>query len=144
MEKIDIVEILKKDKTIQIKPQGYSMYPLLIPGRDEVILQKAVSSKLKRGDVVLFRREGSILVLHRIWKKKGNQFFFVGDNQIEIEGPIAEGQIYGVMTAFIRNGIYISVKNPIYCFYAKIWLLLRPFRKYISVFFRNLIKIFPK
>lgn len=133
MERIDIEEALREGKSIQIRPQGYSMYPLLVPGRDEVILHAADPAKLRRGDVVLYRREGSILVLHRIWKKRSDGFYMVGDNQTKVEGPIAVEQIRAVMTAFIRNGKHLPAGNPGYRFLAAVWLLLRPFRRAISL-----------
>ena len=36
--KISPEELLAEGRTIQIKPQGYSMYPLFIPGRDSAVI----------------------------------------------------------------------------------------------------------
>ncbi len=133
MERIDIEEVLREGKSIQIRPQGYSMCPLLVPGRDEVILHAADPAELRRGDVVLYRREGSILVLHRIWRKRSDGFYMVGDNQTDVEGPIAAEQVRAIMTGLIRKGKYLSAGNPCYRFLAAVWLSLRPFRRAISV-----------
>ncbi len=128
----DIEKLLAEGNIIQIKPQGYSMYPLLVPGRDEVLVAPTDHFKLKRGDVVLYRRDESILVLHRIWKRQGDQFYLVGDNQKEIEGPLRPDQMRGIMVGLVRNGRKISVKNPLYRMYAGIWLVMRPLRPVIS------------
>ena len=64
--KIDLEQLLRDGNIIRIKPQGYSMYPLLIPGRDEALIQQTASTDCRRNDVVLYRRDRSILVLHRI------------------------------------------------------------------------------
>lgn len=125
---VDILRLLEQGQSIQIKPQGYSMYPMFIPGRDEAVLQRADPAKLKRGDVVLYRRDGGILVLHRICKKKKNAFYMVGDNQREVEGPLREDQMKGVLTSFLRNGKHISVRHPIYILASSVWLFLRPVR----------------
>ena len=77
---IDIEKLLADGNIIKIKPQGYSMYPLFIPGRDEACIEHVAFSSLKRDDVVLYRRDESILVLHRIWKITGDSFYMVGDN----------------------------------------------------------------
>ena len=130
--KVDIELLLKQGQQVQLKPQGYSMYPMFIPGRDEAVLQGAEPARLKRGDVILYRRESGILVLHRICKVKKNTFYTVGDNQREVEGPLQEEQVKGVLTGFVRNGKYISVKNPLYIFASRLWLLLRPLRPAIS------------
>lgn len=35
--KIDLEQLLQEGNIIRIRPQGYSMYPLFIPGRDEAL-----------------------------------------------------------------------------------------------------------
>ena len=125
---IDIEQLLAEGKTIKIKPQGYSMYPLFVPGRDEACIEHTDFSSLKRGDVILYRRDKSILVLHRIWKITDNSLYMVGDNQTEIEGPLRADQVRGKLTGFVRNGKFVDVKNPIYRFLSGLWLFLRPLR----------------
>ena len=125
MDKMDIEELLIQGETVQIKPQGYSMYPVLVPGRDEVVVAPVNPDMVKRGDV-------SILVLHRIWKRKGSELYLVGDNQKEIEGPLRPDQVRGIMTELIRKGRRISADNIIYRVLTRIWLFLRPLRPLIS------------
>ena len=137
MERIDIEQLLQEGNTICIKPQGYSMYPVFVPGRDEAIIEPVCVEKLRRGDVVLYRRdkdveEGGILVLHRIWKRKPEGFYLVGDNQKKIEGPLRPDQMRGIMVGMNRKGKYIPVTNPLYRFCTGIWLWLRPLRPVIS------------
>lgn len=130
---MDIEKLLEQGKRLRIKPRGYSMYPLIVPGRDEVFVERVSPESLRRGDVVLYRRmDENILVLHRIWKRKGDAFFLVGDNQKEIEGPLEASQIKGKMTGILRNGHKISSLNVIYLLYSHIWLWLRPCRPQIS------------
>lgn len=130
---IDIESVLCEGNTIKIKPQGYSMYPIIVPDRDEVIIEPVSNySLLKRGDVVLYRRDGSILVLHRIWKVKKDGIYLVGDNQEKIEGPIRPDQIKGKLIVIIRNGKEISITNILYRILSGCWLIMRPFRKIIK------------
>lgn len=131
-EKVDIEGLLRSGQTIQIRLRGYSMYPLFVPGRDEVRIAPLGSRRLKRGEVVLYRREKGILVLHRIWRRGKEGICLVGDNQKEIEGPLAESQMRGVMVGFVRKGKYHSVSNLFYRIYAFVWLFLRPVRPGIS------------
>ena len=130
---MDLEKLLMEGKTVQVSPRGFSMYPLFTPGRDQAVIAPADPAGLKRGDVALYRRKESILVLHRIWKKKGEGFYFVGDNQTEVEGPLEADQIRGVPTAFVRKGKTVSVKNPLYRGAAGLWLLLRPIRPWIQI-----------
>ncbi len=136
--KQDIEKLLAEGNYIQIKPQGYSMYPVLVPGRDEVVVAPVRDvTCLKRGDVVLYRRlfvdgEKDILVLHRIWKVNEQGIYLVGDNQKEIEGPLKQEQMLGIAKEIVRKGKHISVQNPIYKLLTGIWLTLRPMRPFIS------------
>ncbi len=145
-ERIDIEQLLAEGKNLNIKPQGYSMYPVFIPGRDEAIIEPIAGKQLKRGDVVLYRRDkdaenGGILVLHRIWKVAVEGIYLVGDNQKEIEGPLRLDQMKGIMVAMNRKGHYIPVTNPIYRCLTGIWLLLRPLRPAISKTVANIKRI---
>lgn len=135
--KQDIEQLLRDGNTIRLKPQGYSMYPVFVPGRDEAIIEPIADRKLKRGDVVLYRRDpdveyGGILVLHRIYKSTNEGLFLVGDNQKDIEGPLRRDQMKGLVIAMVRNGKTVSVKNVCYRFLTGVWLWLRPFRPVIS------------
>lgn len=71
-------------------------------------------------------------MLHRIWQRKGDRFYLVGDNQKEIEGPLRPDQMRGIMVEMVRNGRKISVKNPIYRLLTWIWLVMRPVRPVVS------------
>ena len=128
----DIERLLEQGQSIQIQPQGYSMYPLFVPGRDAAVIEPTQSAPLKRGDVVLYRRESGILVLHRIWRVRKDGFYMVGDNQSEVEGPLRETQIKGILTGFVRRDKYTSVKNPVYRLASRLWLFLRPARPALS------------
>lgn len=131
-QKVDIETLLAEGRSIQIHPQGYSMYPLFVPGRDEAVIAPVGAEKLKRGDVVLYRRESGILVLHRIWKRRPEGFYMVGDNQSELEGPLNPEQIKGKLCRILRRGKDFSVRNPLYRCAAALWLFLRPFRPPLS------------
>ena len=38
--KTDLEQLLQEGNIIRLKPQGFSMYPLFIPGRDEALIQQ--------------------------------------------------------------------------------------------------------
>ena len=128
----DIERLLEQGQSIQIQPQGYSMYPLFVPGRDAAVIERTESAGVKRGDVVLYRREGGILVLHRVCRVRKDGFYMVGDNQSQVEGPLQGSQIKGILTGFVRKGKYRSVKNPVYRLASRLWLFLRPLRPGLS------------
>jgi len=139
-----IEELLEQDKAVRVKTIGNSMTPFLISGIHEAVIERVDTDSLRRGDVVLYRRgsEGK-LVLHRIWKRRGRDFYMLGDSQIEPEGPISAGQIKGIMTAIARKESCRSVRDPLYRILSGIWLRLRPLRPFllrIGHFLKKFIK----
>ncbi len=131
-ENVSPEKMLKEGKTIQIRPTGYSMYPLIYPDRDEVVLAPIRGRKLKWGDVVIFRRKDGLLILHRIFKIRKQGYYIIGDNSPYVDGPINIEDICGIMTGFYHKGHYYSEKNVLYKASAYIWLILRPVRGVIS------------
>ena len=55
-EKYDIESLLAAGRTIQMRPQGTSMYPMFVDPSDEAVIAPVDVNKLKRGDVVVYRR----------------------------------------------------------------------------------------
>ncbi|MCD7956239.1 MAG: S24/S26 family peptidase [Lachnospiraceae bacterium] len=138
-QKADIEQLLAEGRVIQLKPRGTSMYPMFVEGRDEAVIdpikkvtQADGSLRLRRGDVVLYRRDGGILVLHRISRCAQEGYYLVGDNQSVEEGPIRGGQILGILTGFIRKGHYCPARHPVYQLASRIWLILLPVRPKIT------------
>lgn len=124
--------LLRAGKTIEIAPIGTSMFPLFTTNSDLAVLAAADAKKLHRGDVVLYRRDSGMLVIHRIYRRKKDGFYMVGDNQTKLEGPLRPEQIKAVMVSFCRKGHRISCKNPFYLILSRLWLFLRPIRPFIS------------
>lgn len=141
--KSGIEQLLREGNTICVMPQGYSMYPMLVPGRDSVMIEpvcvsdggrQAVGEKrIRRGDVVLYRRDAGILVLHRVFHVGKDGYYMVGDNQTQIEGPLRGDQLRGRLVGFVRHGRQYSTENLCYRAYASLWLFVRPFRHKIAV-----------
>lgn len=130
---MDIETLLKSGQSVQLFPQGYSMYPLLVPGRDEVILSPLPDRPLRRGEVALYRRDTGILVLHRICRCKEDGYYMVGDNQVQVEGPLRKEQVIGIMSGFVRKGKLFSSDDLWYRILSRIWLVMRPVRRCITV-----------
>ncbi|RKI43525.1 hypothetical protein D7V86_24325 [bacterium D16-51] len=127
-----ILPLLKEGQTVEIRPQGTSMFPLLTEGRDSVILQALGNTMPKRGDLLLYQRNSGLLVLHRVCRFQKDGCYFVGDNQTDVEGPLALTQILAKVTHIRRKNRLFSVKHPVYLLISRIWLFLRPIRPYIS------------
>lgn len=135
-----MLEMLKQGKRMRISPHGYSMYPFLRSDQDEVILS-CITKPLKRGDVVLYRRDNALYVLHRIHHIDQQGYYMVGDSQSEIEGPLREDQLLAIMVAFIRGNKTTYVTSRRYRIMACVWLNIRVVRRPIIAVFHWIRRI---
>ena len=103
--------------------KGTSMMPLLKEGRDRVELKPYCHERLKKGDVVLYKKNDGTLVLHRIIKTENGEFFTVlGDHQFNNAERVNNNQIIAVACGFFIKGRYVNEKTRQYRLYKKIWL----------------------
>ena len=109
--KVDTALLLEEYRTLletvdqlPLLISGNSMSPFLVHGRDTVFLTR-VKRPLRRGDIVLYRRQNGAYILHRICAVEGNAFTAVGDAQTETEKGIAMQQVIAVACAAERKGI---------------------------------------
>ena len=70
-------------------------------------------------------------MVHRIYKTEGNQYYFVGDNQTVIEGPIDEGKIFAAVTRVKRKGKMIGPGDFWWEFFARVWIRIIPVRAFL-------------
>ena len=111
---------------------GTSMMPLLKEGRDRVELEPCSQERLKKGNVVLYKKNDGTLVLHRIIKTENREFFTVlGDHQFKNAERVNKNQIIAVACGFFIKGRYVNEKTRWYRLYKKIWLCNLNFRRII-------------
>lgn len=118
---------MEAGQKLKLAPMGYSMYPVLISKRDYIIL-KRIEEPLKRGDICLYRREDGRHILHTVWKVKKEGYYFLGDSQTRVEGPLARDQILAVAEGFIRKKREVSCASRGFRFLHGLWMRLRPLR----------------
>ena len=85
-----IEEAFEKNQTFKMPVNGTSMLPF-INKTHHVVLDKP--TRIKRNDMVLYKRSNGQYVLHRIFRVKKGYYVLLGDNQIYREYPIYRNQI---------------------------------------------------
>ena len=79
--------------------------------------------------MVFYQRDNGQFVMHRIWKKKSDGYYMIGDAQTEIEGPLREDQIFALITKVQRKGKWIGPGDFWWKFFEHIWLCIIPLRR---------------
>ena len=104
-----IEDVLAQGGEFLLHPGGVSMLPTLKEGRDTVTLSP-VSAPLKRGDILLYRREGGGFVLHRVVKVAADGSLWMrGDNQYTTEKGVLPTQIIAIVKRYERAGKTVFV-----------------------------------
>ena len=82
-----------------------------------------------RGDMVFYQRDSGQYVMHRIWKKKEDGYYIVGDAQTQIEGPVRRDQIFARITKVKRKGRILQPGDFWWEFFEHIWIRIVPLRR---------------
>ena len=131
--------IAEEGKVVSLRIAGSSMSPFLAHDRDYIYFTKP-DRELKRGDMVFYQRLNGQYVMHRIWKKKEDGYYIVGDAQTEIEGPVRREQIFVLIIKVKRKGKILQPGSFWWEFFEHIWIRLVPVRRQLmalySVFYR--------
>ena len=103
-------DVLRSSGTLRLQVMGWSMLPSVWPG-DTLVIERADSSAISEGDIVLFGRDRRLFA-HRVVIKPGRP----GDSRVLTQGdampcadaPLAEDELLGKVSAIVRNGRLIA------------------------------------
>lgn len=113
---------------------GTSMYPTILGGRDQIVLEHP-DRPYKKYDLPLYRRASGQFVLHRIIAvEKDGSFTCCGDHQWKKETGLKPEQMLALTVSITRKGKTFSADHPKYVRWVRFWVLIRPLRAaYYSV-----------
>ena len=120
-EKLNIEKVLEEKGYSMTAPFGTSMLPFIRPQRDIIVVRK-YQGEAKCRDVILYRRVGGKLVLHRILEVGADSYVLCGDNQYIKEYGVKKEQVLGVLEGVYRDEKYIDCKKSSgYKVYVRLW-----------------------
>ena len=111
--------IMSEGRDVLLTAKGSSMYPFIRNGDKVLVGRKETYMK---GDIVLALTSDGKYVMHRIYKKKTDGYYMVGDAQTQIEGPLRRDQIFALIIKVKRKGKIIRPGNFWWEFFGLIWL----------------------
>ena len=137
-----LIDLLERGESVCLTITGQSMTPFLVHGRDQIRFQKP-DRTLQRGDMAFFRRATGEYIMHRICRSDEHGYFFLGDNQQSIEGPIPPEQVFGLIIQVCRKGRWIGPGDFWWDFFAGPWLTLLPCRPLLRKAYQLIGGVFP-
>ena len=128
-EYMEMIRALLEDgQEVSMIVTGNSMRPFLKHGRDKICMKKT-DRKLRKGDIVFYRRENGQYVMHRILKCGDQSYTLLGDGQIVPESGIRQEQIFARITKVQVRGKWIGSENFRWRFFEHIWIRFWGIRK---------------
>lgn len=124
-------ELAGEGRVVSMLIAGSSMSPFLCHNRDYIYFTKP-DRELRRGDMVFYQRDTGQYVMHRIYKRKKDGYYMVGDAQTQIEGPLRRDQIFARIIKVKRKGRIIEPGNFWWEFFEHVWIRIIPLRKVIE------------
>lgn len=124
-------ELAEEGRVVSMLVVGSSMSPFLCHKRDYIYFTKP-DRELRRGDMVFYQRDTGQYVMHRIYKRKKDDYYMVGDAQTQIEGPLRGDQIFARIIKVKRKGRIIEPGNFWWEFFEHVWIRIIPMRKVIE------------
>ena len=110
--------------------QGVSMRPMLREGMDTVELTQ-LPEKLQKYDLPVYHGANGKYVMHRIVAVKDSCYICLGDNTYHYE-KVRPEQMVAVVSAFRRGEKRISVDDPAYRLYCRVWCAIYPVRRLLK------------
>ena len=139
---IDVIEeVLASCGVFRMNPKGISMLPLIVQGRDSVVLRRDENRAYKRNDMLFYRRDNGQFVLHRLMKiEDDGTYTMCGDNQVCLESGIRKDQIIAHVEELYRKGKRVNYNGLRYRSYLLVWCCM-PIRKFTRLPKRCISKI---
>ena len=135
-----IRKVLSGGGTFCFYPKGTSMEPMIHQGQDQVVL-KPLPKKLKKYQMILYKRENGAFVLHRIVKVNKDSYAMRGDNQFVLEPGILRDQMIGIVGKIITPEAEIDVESFGYRLKSAIWVESAFVRRCVRALRRRISKI---
>lgn len=135
----NLIEIIKEklnsNGEVNLTITGNSMYPFFINKVTNVKLVKP-NRKLKAKDIVFYKTPNGAWALHRIIKVKKDHFVIIGD-ALRVKEYIKKEEVIGFVQAYSYKNKNTNCNNFIYKLKVGLWMMLRPFRRYLIALIRK-------
>lgn len=119
-------DTLLEGKTVRVAVNGQSMLPFFRSG-STIIIRPVREEDIRKYSVVM-ADAGHAFVVHRIIEVGDEVITLLGDGNIYGTEQVTREKIYGVVDC-----------SPLHLFFAKIWLWLRPVRRFPLAIFRRIL-----
>lgn len=131
--------VIEGGGTFTLRPQGTSMRPTILAGRDSVSIVR-LDGEPEVADILFYRRPDGQFVLHRLVGRDARGYILCGDYQTLLEYGVQRDWIIGVVSAIHRPDGGLVRGTPAFLRAGKRRLRNRPLR----ILYTRLRRLFGK
>lgn len=135
-----IRKVLAEGGVFPFYPKGTSMEPAIHQGTDQVLL-KALPEKLKKYQIILYKRKNGAFVLHRIVRVRKDSVTMRGDNQFYTEAGIKREKMIGMVCGLKTPKGDIDTESISFWLKSAIWVESAAIRRILLAVKRRISKI---
>lgn len=133
-----VAEKLKDNVSVRLFVNGNSMIPFIKGGKDSITLKPYDGEDLPLGIAALYKWNGSYMI-HRLVKKEGDSFHFLGDGNICRFEIIKRDEVLGILqTIHHADGTETDATGEKWRKYGMLWYKIRPLRRYVLFLYRRI------
>lgn len=107
-----VSNVARDSGEVCLKVHGVSMLPAVWP-EDVVTVRPSNFAELRRGEIVLFRRDDG-LTLHRIIQIAADHVITRGDTLLCDDRPVRDVEIVGKLVSIDRRGRQVGLGRPVW------------------------------
>ena len=134
-------EELKAGKSIKLLADGASMYPFIRGGKDIVEIHPINGNEpLQKGEIYLFNNKGRYNI-HRLIGEDNGKFVMMGDGNRGVVEKVGKNDVIGIVRRIHRDGgTVIDCSSSLWKAKSRIWVVMRPVRRYLLAAIRRLYR----
>lgn len=123
-----MLEHMEAGNLVSFRITGFSMWPFMTHQRDSVVLTSCDPNTLKKGDIVLFQRDGDMYAVHRITKINNGTMETTGDGNLFRDGVFPLDWVKAKAVSINRKGKTIHCEDLRWKIVFRVWMALFPVR----------------
>lgn len=125
----EINRLLREGREVVFTPEGASMRPFIVGGRDSVTLRR--TEQIEVGNILLCETAPQHYVLHRLIAIDGDRLTLMGDGNLRITEQCSRSDVLGMVMAVNHPDGRISRPTK-----ARLWRWLMPIRPWLLKLYR--------
>lgn len=133
----EVARLVSEGESVVLRTKGCSMLPFIRGDRDDVVLVRPDDVKVL--DIVLAEVAEERYVIHRVVDITDGLVTLMGDGNLKGCEKCRMSDILALAVSVVKDGKTVDCRCRWHRIKARIWILMRPLRRYILSVYRRIM-----